>query len=224
MEELGSRVHQLNICTPETSHPCVSKSGTRFASEEGRKCLELMKPLHCILQKVHGRVAMNEIELNGPLNDRKILAAIAKFTNHKIAKRTLSCLKTIWKGARITRFRSSVVYALISHEIYSPVVEWVENDETQVVAFFNIGSPNEYSWLAHYEKVNREKGQRRSSNTYVKICAESMGYLKVLFEAAEHLSGVLAWDTKDILRLYCRVESREVETPTEYVTLPKLRV
>lgn len=215
VEKLRSQVHQLHIRTPETTHPCASESGTQFASDEGRKCLERMKPLLRVLDKVHGQVAMNEIEFNGPLNDKKMLAAIAKFTNHKIAKRTLSSLKAIWKGARITRFRSSVVYALISPEIYCPVVEWIENDDTEVVAFFNIGSPNEYSWLAHYQTVNREDGQRRLSKMYVKFCAEGMGYLKVLFEAAEHLSGVLAWDTKDILALYCRLEPQEVQTPEE---------
>ena len=216
VEKLGSRVHhQLHIRSPKTSHPCDLKSRTGFASEEGKKCLEWMKPLYCVLEKVHAQVTMNEIELKGPLNDRKMLAAIAKFTNHKIAKRTLSCLKAIWKGTRITRFRSSVVYALISPEIYCPVVEWIENDDTEVVAFFNIGGQNEYSWLAHYQKVNREEGQRRLSRTYVKFCAEAMGYLKVLFEAAQHLSGVLAWDTKDILRLYCRLQPHEAETPEE---------
>jgi len=216
IEKLGSQVHQLDIRTPETSQFHVRKSRTGFPSEEGRKYLESMKPLHCVLEKVHAQVAMNEIELTGPLNnDKKILAAIAKFTNLKIAKRTLLCLNAIWKGARITRFRSSAVYALISHDIYCPVIEWIENDDTEVVAFFNIGSENEYSWLAHYQKVTCEGGQRRFSKTYVKFCAEEMGYLKVLFEAAEHLSGVLAWDTNDILRLYCRLEPQEVETPEE---------
>ena len=215
MEKLGSQVHRLDIRPPETSHLRDRKSRTGFPSEEGRKYLEWMKPLHCVLEKVHAQVAMNEIELKGPPNDKKMLAAIAKFTNLKIAKRTLLCLKAIWKGARITRFRSSVVYALISHDIYCPVIEWIENDDTEVVAFFNVGSQNEYSWLAHYQKVTCEGGQRRFSKTYVKFCAEEMGYLKVLFEAAEHLSGVLAWDTNDILRLYCRLEPQEVETPEE---------
>ena len=192
------------------------ENGTVSESMDAKKYAEGLKVLLSVLETVHERVSSNEIEVKDPLTDRIILAAIVKFTNHRIANKMLSSLKTLWNGASITRFRSSVVYPLISLEIYCPVVEWVENGDTEVVAFFNIGSRNEYTWLAHYGKLTREKGQRKWDKTYVKFSAETMGYLKVLFEAAEHLGGVLGWDTKDIVRLYCRIPPQEPETNEEY--------
>ena len=198
----------------EKSEHCKQESGT--ASESAKKFTEVLKVLLSVLETVHERVSKNEIEVKEPPTDRIILAAIAKFTNIQIANKILSSLKTLWNGATITQFRSSVVYALISSEIYCPVVEWVENDDTEVVAFFNIGSRNEYTWLAHYGKLMREKGQRKWDKTYVKFSAETMGYLKVLFEAAEHLGGVLGWDTKDIVQLYCRIPPQVPQTNEEY--------
>jgi hypothetical protein len=174
-----------------------------------------MGSLHMVLETVHERVAKNEIEGKRNPTRKSMLASIAKFTTLEIAQQVLSSLEVQWNGAKITRFRSSVVYALISPEIYCPVVEWIENDDTEVVMFFNIGSPNAYSWLAHYGKLTGKKGQGRWSETHVEFLAESMGYLKVLYEAAQHLIGVLAWDTKDIVRLYCRIPPQAPENNEE---------
>ena len=213
MVDLGSRVAEVSL---EKSEPRTEESGTTPQAMDVKQFSEGVKVLLSVLETVHERVSKNEIEVKEALTDQTMLAAIAKFTNASIANKILSSLKALWNGANITRFRSSVVYALISPEIYCPVVEWVENGDTEVVAFFNIGSPNEYSWLAHYGKLTREKGQRKWEKTYVKFCAETMGYLKVLFEAAEHLGGVLGWGTKDIVRLYCRIPPQEPETNEEY--------
>jgi hypothetical protein len=216
MAHLESRVSGIQLAPPVTSHPCRSRSScTGVRSEEGRDFFRQTTPLHKVLETVHERVAKNEIEGQRPPTRKSMLASIAKFTTLEIAQRVLSSLEVQWNGARITRFRSSVVYALICPEIYCPVVEWIENDDTEVVMFFNIGSPNAYSWLAHYGILTGEKGQGRWSKTHVEFLAESMGYLKVLFEAAQHLAGVLAWHTKDIVRLYCRIPPKVPESNEE---------
>lgn len=218
MAQLESRVSGIQLEPPLTSHQCRSRGNCTIASvrsEEDREFFRQMDPLHKVLESVHERVAKNEIEGEQKPTRKSMLASIAKFTTLEMAQRVLSSLEVQWNGARITRFRSSVVYALISPDIYCPVVEWIENDDTEVVMFFNIGSPNAYSWLAHYGKLTGEKGKGRWSETQVEFLAESMGYLKVLFEAAQHLTGVLAWDTKDIVRLYCKIPPKALENNEE---------
>ena len=149
-----------------------------------------------------------------------MLEATARFTTREIASKIMSILKAHWtkNDAKILRFRASVVYSLSNVDEYCVVVEWLEIDDVEVVAIFDIQNPKCYSWLAHYAKLNTAscvKDAERWSDTRVYLEFESMPHLKTLFEACQNLAGVLQWPTKLIVRLYCRVEPEEIESDEE---------
>jgi hypothetical protein len=152
--------------------------------------------------------------------------AVAKFTTREIAGKIMGILKAHWttNDTKILRFRASIVHAVADLDYYCPVVEWVESGDVKVVALFNIENSRCYSWLAYYVKPASEpseKDQAGQEEKWVHWEVESMGHLRTLFEAAANLAGVLQWRTKDIVRVYCRIESREVESGEEYPLAPK---
>ena len=169
---------------------------------------------------MHSCVSNTEIAQIDPLDDNAMLEATARFTTHEIARKIMSILKAHWTAndAKILRFRASVVYSLSNVDDYCVVVEWLETDDVEVVAIFNIHNPKRYSWLAHYAKLSSGgcgKDGERWSDTWAYLEFESMPQLKTLLEACQNLAGVLQWPIKDIVRLYCRVEPEEIESDEE---------
>jgi hypothetical protein len=155
-------------------------------------------------------------------------AAVAKFTSGEVAGKIMKILKAHWttNDAQILRFRASIVQAVADLDDYCPVVEGVENGDVKVIALFNIENSRGYSWLAYYVKPAAEPGEKDQpgkDEKWVHWEVESMGRLRTLFEAAANLAGVLQWHTKDIVRVYCRIESREVESDEEFSSAPKPR-
>jgi len=169
---------------------------------------------------MHSLVSKNAIaEISGPLNDRAMLRSLARFTSTEIGNKILSHLKAHWRSyePRITHFRASIVHSLTNSAYYCPVVEWVESNDVEVVAVFNIENQHCYSWLAHYAQKAKCSPKREGpwEDTWVHWEIENMGRLRTLLEASRNLQGVLEWSTKDIVRLYCLIEPCEKESDEE---------
>jgi len=185
-------------------------------------CDPTLRPLATSLHTMHSLVSKNAIaEITGPLNDKAMLRCLAKFTTVEIGTNILCHLKAHWRtyDRHITRFRASIVHSLTNPAYYCPVVEWVESDTVEVVALFNIENHDCYSWLAHYaQKAKSDPDDEKLEtweDTWVEWHIENIDRLRTLFEASRNLGGVLGWSTKDIVRLYCRVEPREKESDEE---------
>jgi hypothetical protein len=192
----------------------------------GESCPEKLRPLANTLSALHQVVSKTEIPEIGPGDEKAMSTAVAKFTTGEIAGKVMGLLKAHWatNDTKILRFRASIVHAVADLDYYCPVVEWVETGDVQVVALFNIENQRGYSWLGYYVKPAAEPGEKGASDQgekWVHWETESMEHLRTLFEAAANLAGVLQWRTKDIVRVYCRIESREEESEEEYPPAPK---
>jgi len=186
-----------------------------------KTCEPELQPLATALHTMHLCVSRTEIAEIRLLDDNAMLEAVARFTTREIAPKIMAILKAHWttNDAKILRFRASVVYSMSKVDEYCVVVQWLEIDDVEVVAIFNMRNPKRYSWLAHYAKLNSAscgKDGERWSDTRVYLEFESMPHLRALFEASQNLAGVLQWPTKDIVRLYCRVQPEEIESDEEY--------
>ena len=110
----------------------------------------------------------------------------------------------------MTAFRATVVYPLINNENSWPVVEWKEDEDTEVIAIFHIQNEPDgvdaCSWLMHsangvHTEENATSRWKRSS---IEWSVRQLGHLKTLFGAAQHVMGILEWSVADALPLYCQ--------------------
>ena len=62
------------------------------------------------------------------------------------------------------------------------------------------------SWLMHRGcgAADATEDGNRWKSTSVSWCVGEIGHLKSLFEAAQHLLGILQWTPEDILNFYCK--------------------
>jgi hypothetical protein len=105
---------------------------------------------------------------------------------------------------RVTGLRAAVV-TLFNDERRWPIVEWRENNDTEVLAIFKAMGPGRpYSCLMHYGEgiawVERKRW-RRSTLTWEVSAIEDLGDLIVV---AQHILGTLYWSDEDIVNLYLK--------------------
>lgn len=136
---------------------------------------------------------------------------VSVWTTPEVSRKIVSSLQKHLSttDAHVTRFRASIIYSMTNDECAWPVVEWTENDDTEVIAIFYIDedAPSEAcSWLMHYGVgiLEDSKNGMRWENTYISWSVGDMDHLKSLFEAAQQLLGVLKWSVHDMLQLYCK--------------------
>jgi hypothetical protein len=105
---------------------------------------------------------------------------------------------------RVTGFRA-VVVTLFNDEKRWPIVEWRENDDTEVLAIFKVmGLGIPCGCLMHYgEGIAwlKSKRWRRSILTWE---VSAIGDLCDLFVVAQHILGTLYWSDEDIVNLYLK--------------------
>src|SRR5204863_3343085 len=135
---------------------------------------------------------------------------VAVWNTRKVTRRILSSLQRYFKATDtyVTRFRASVIFSLTNDDCAWPVVEWKQEDDTEVIAIFYIDetAPSDVcGWLMHSGTgiIEDSKEGMRWEKTSIMWRVVDMDHLKSLFEAAQHLLGILQWPTEDMLRLYC---------------------
>lgn len=125
------------------------------------------------------------------------------------------------KNAQIKALRCSTVYWFTDDETSWPVVEWVENNETNNLAIFHFGDPDEPghgSWLMHSGLSVTDEASKKQiwENSRIDWNVAEIGHLKVLFGVAQHIAGMLEWSVEDATELYCKRNTEEESNP-EYV-------
>jgi hypothetical protein len=105
-------------------------------------------------------------------------------------------------GAHITNLHATTFNFLPSQVIPWLVVEWTENDETDVLAIFKVEYNGLLSHLRHYGtrsgcQVNGKRWQR----CFLQWLVHRIEYLKELFIALQHVVELLSGKEEDILKL-----------------------
>ena len=107
----------------------------------------------------------------------------------------------------MTGLRASIEASFTNEELTCPIVEWKENDGTDIIALFQFDEafePEECSWVMHL-------GVGRSNTTAegalwqlsrIDWNVAKVSHLKTMFGIAHHILGVLQWPIADAYRLY----------------------
>lgn len=122
-----------------------------------------------------------------------------------------------WTRRKIA-LRANMIYTLKTDGHAWPVVEWEEDDDTQVIVVFHfddLENPTSCSWLVHTGKLYSQ-ATKRWMKSAVEWNIADLGHLKTLFVVAEHTLGVMQWEFADALRLYCHSYPEE-SSKEEYV-------
>jgi hypothetical protein len=106
----------------------------------------------------------------------------------------------------IRGFRASVVYPFTNCSSSWPLLEWTESGGTDILAIFDMNEATdlaECNWIVHYRynSYGPSGEQGRSGSLGWRVTQPK--YLKMLFEVAQHLLGILGWSSGDVHRLYC---------------------
>lgn len=108
----------------------------------------------------------------------------------------------------ITAFRVLIIYPMTDSGQWWPLLKWKEGN-TDVLAIFDVDEENSEncSWLMG---KSTERGLSAPVSLAWKV--EDMSILKTLFQAAQHLVGILEMPKNDAVKLYC---GGETDCPSE---------
>ena len=161
-----------------------------------------------ILRKLHLRVSECPLPMQTPTGRNNMFAMISAWVSERKARRILDALDQHYRTnySNVTAFRASIVYSLTNETCAWPVIEWREGTDTEVMVIFLLDDEGAVcSWLMHYGYGTNASGEgRRWTSTSISWCVGEIVHLKSLFEAAQHLLGVLQWPPEDILNFYCK--------------------
>lgn len=116
-------------------------------------------------------------------------------------------------------FRSSAVYSFTNNKRSWPVVEWIEDNDTEVLAIFDVeahvAETGLCSWIMHHGMgIDKDKQSGRWKKTSISWSVFSIDRLNTLFQAAQHLLGILEWSVIDTMVLYCQISSEDCSDET----------
>jgi hypothetical protein len=175
-----------------------------------------------LLETLHSQVARKELPPTSEgFDPLTIQEMISQWTTHEAAKSITQSLAVYQQttNAHMTGFRASTVYSFTNNEHSWPVVEWKEDDDTEVLAIFDtephVVQTGLCSWLMHHGVgINQGKEPRRWKKTSISWSVLCISRLKVLFRAAQRLLEILEWPVLDAMRLYCTSSSEDCSSET----------
>jgi hypothetical protein len=182
---------------------------------------EVSVQLPICLRQFHDRVSQTR-PISRPCSDPRDILTILheEGLSHQLAIAITSFLLRS-NSSHKTNLRCSVVYPIGHDDLFWVIVEWKEDDNIDVITIFHIddgNKPNFASWMMH-----RGYGDRPWRKTSISWSVINIEHLRILFEAAQHIMGILELPTADALRLYCDVGSsdcsREAYIPRSRVLL-----
>jgi hypothetical protein len=96
----------------------------------------------------------------------------------------------------------SVFYPFGQNDHSWPVVQWIEGEDTETLAIFEVDIvTNICSWIIHRGvRVDNESAWNQASVLWT---VSNIGQLQTLFHASQHLVGILEWSNDDSHKIYC---------------------
>jgi hypothetical protein len=162
--------------------------------------------LQSLLHSVHHRVSQNPLDIENQCiactNPVRILGALLQTGVPSDVIRPIA--RTILDRHRSTQrhifgLRATMVYPLGEFDYCWMVLEWRENNDTDVLAIYLIDEDNEpgvYNWLMHSSQLQ--------NTTSISWTIRHINYLQRLFEGVHHILGVLELSVADAVRLCTR--------------------
>jgi len=112
--------------------------------------------------------------------------------------------------AQITDVRATMIYNFKPEWTPWPVVEWREGDNTDVVAIFKVEDDvSPCSYLMHCGVGSWQEDGRHWMESSLVSLVSNFEQLKELFQAGQHIFGILQWSNVDLLALYCEQAPRD---------------
>ena len=150
-------------------------------------------------------------QLPDPLAIRpsNVLGHLSECTGLPIATICYQEMQREMLQAQITSFRALMIYPMTDEEQAWPLVQWSEKGGRRSLTIFAMESDasGECSWLLH-----RSEGKGQTTLVWK---VSGMSTLKTLFQAAQHLSGIMEIPKQDALKLYGG-QNYEDFSPEEY--------
>lgn len=105
----------------------------------------------------------------------------------------------------ITYIRPTVIYPLTETKESWPLVEWVDGDDTDVVAIFKVvDNAVPCSHLMHCGLGRWQGNGSRWRETHLEWLVSSLDDVKELFHVGLHIFGMVQWPSVDLFTLYCK--------------------
>jgi hypothetical protein len=161
--------------------------------------------LTTVLDSLHGRIPKLPVteSCESPADFNPVHETISTHINCNAASaidwvlRNLQLTSTGMRG-----LLTSVFYPFGRNDHSWPVVQWIEGEDTEALAIFEIDvATNICSWIIHRGfRIDNESAWNQAS---VMWTVTNIGQLKTLFHAAQHLLGILEWSSADSHKIYC---------------------
>lgn len=143
-------------------------------------------------------------------NSSKIFETLSPYLDDYVTTSISEFLENYFKtnDPEITSFQTSVVYPLHGSNRFWPLLQWIENAKTNVMAIFDIedDESDNLSCMMHWGLLvnDREHEGMRWGKTAIAWQVTDFNALGTLFQAAQHALGVLEWPREDAFKLYCK--------------------
>ena len=128
--------HSLDIAT--TTRPELEGQPVKSDDLDSIiNCIEQFNYPASAIQNLHLQVAVKPIP-EGKTDYEGILEQVAVWNTSEVTRRIMCSLQRHFKAtdAQVTRFRASLIFSLTNDDCAYPVVEWRQEDDTEVIAIF----------------------------------------------------------------------------------------
>lgn len=174
------------------------------------------------LENVHSKLAERPFAATSEGFDRtKMQKMVSKWTTPEAATSIAQAIMVYQRttNVQMTGFRTSTIYSFTNNDCSWPVVEWIEDNDTEVLAIFDVEDhvveTGLCSWLMHHGMgIDKNKESGRWKQTSISWSVTCLHRLSLLFQAAQHLLGVLEWSVVDALALYVQTSSEDCSDET----------
>ena len=164
-----------------------------------RKCVRVVDQLHR---------EFRQSELPEFLGDHSALYPLIASRTHPLVAATVdrNLRRHLHSKGQITGFRASVAYPFTSDDESWVILEWRENDGKEVMGIFDVDEdyPDICNYILHIGVGSKDGPvENRWNQTSLVWKVVDMSSLKSLFQAAQHVLGVLELPQTDARTLYC---------------------
>jgi hypothetical protein len=186
----------------------------------------------CLLEEVVGRLhsEFDESEFPDLPLRCSTLDLISSRTGPRIAHAVHNALHRdiLSQRAQITDFRVWVAYPFTNEDQSWTVLEWRQRDGTKAMAVFEVDEDDNdiCDYITHYcfdEDYNIAHG-RPAKSSYLMWNVSEISKLKYLFQAVQHILGVIELPSSDREKLYVGEGRSSEECPPLFVFFLKKRI
>lgn len=210
---LVTRTTQLNVARIYFQCPCVCHSEQWATSTN-----EIISLWNVVVQ-LHDQFPSDRLPRIS--SDHSTLDVISTCTGPEVGRVVNRALQKHLdsRNAQIAALRAFMVYPFTGDDESWTVLEWRETNGTEAIGIFDVGNQDEFescSSLMHFRAGTQghPDGDHRT-RTWLVWNVTGMSILKMLFQVAQHVLGILRLPKEDSVSLYCVHENNETPSAKE---------